>query len=47
MGVWLDKGKPYMSHLRMDVPEVTRKDLLSVGFIAIHNYLYQKSGCEV
>lgn len=42
MGVWLDRGEQDGQHLRMDKPKVTRRDMESVGFKAIHNYLYTK-----
>ena len=42
MAVFLDSGPPHGEHLRMDPPEVTRKDMEAVGFEAITDYLYRK-----
>ena len=42
MGVYLDGGAAVGEHLRMDSPQVTRKDMEAAGFEAVTSYLYRK-----
>jgi ubiquinone/menaquinone biosynthesis C-methylase UbiE len=42
MGVYLDEGENKGEHIRCAAVDQTKKELESVGFVAINNYLYQK-----
>src|ERR1035437_10174787 len=42
LGCYLDKGKNYGEHIRCVPIEQTKKELQSIGFLCINDYIYQK-----